>query len=73
MSGLTVIKTPSKGEQHEVKEKLQEAIDMEYDEVFIIGNKDGRLCTTFSGYKSIEQKLGLLELLKHNMIVSAGE
>ena len=71
MSELKVLKTPSKGEQNEVQERLQEALDREYDEVFIIGMKDGMLCTTHSGYKSIEQKLGLLEILKHNLIQGA--
>ena len=68
---MKVIKAPTKGEQNQVKERLQEALDREYDEIFIIGMKDGMLCTTHSGYKSIEQKLGLLELLKFNLIQGA--
>ena len=71
MSELKVLKPPTKGEQNEVQERLKDALDREYDEVFIIGMKDGMLCTTHSGYKSIEQKLGLLELLKHNLIQGA--
>ena len=71
MSELKVIKPPTKGEQNEVQERLKDAFDREYDEVFIIGMKDGMLCTTHSGYKSIEQKLGLLELLKFNLIQGA--
>ena len=71
MSELKVLKPPTKGEQNEVQERLKDALDCEYDEIFIIGMKDGMLCTTHSGYKSIEQKLGLLELLKFNLIQGA--
>lgn len=73
MSEITVLKPPSKGKQNEVRERLQEAIDTDFDEVFIVGLKDGNLRTTYSGYKDIEQKLGVLELLKHNMIKGAGD
>lgn len=69
MSNLKAL--PTKGEANEVQERLQEALAREYDEVFIIGVKNGLLCTTFSGYKNIEQKLGAIELLKHNMIQGA--
>ena len=41
------------------------------DWCFVKGDKDGLLCTTFSGYKDIERKLGAIELLKHNMIQGA--
>ena len=71
MSKLEVLKLPTKGEENEVQQRLQDALDREYDEVFIIGMNDGMLCTTHSGYKSIEQKLGLLELLKFNLIQGA--
>lgn len=70
MSKITAL--PSRGDKNEVKEKLQAAIAQEYDEVFIIGTKDGMLHTTYSGYKDIERKLGALELLKFNMIERAG-
>lgn len=66
MSTLTAL--PSKGHQNEVRERLLDAVKAEYDEVFIIGYKDGILHTTHSGYKDIERKLGAIELLKHNMI-----
>lgn len=71
MTEIKVLKLPTKAEQNETQQRLQAAIDMQYDEVFIIGMKDGMLHTTFSGYKGIEQKLGLLELLKHNLIQGA--
>jgi UDP-N-acetyl-D-mannosaminuronic acid transferase (WecB/TagA/CpsF family) len=70
MTKLTTL--PSRGDKNEVSKKLQEAIDAEYDEVFIIGSKDGYLRTTYSGYKDIERKLGAIELLKFNMIEGAG-
>lgn len=63
---------PSRGDQNEVRERLLDALKAEYDEVFIIGTKDGSLHTTHSGYKDIERKLGALELLKFNMIEGAG-
>lgn len=71
MRELALLNIPTKGEQHEVKKKLQEALDQEFESVFIIGYKDGLMCTSYSGYKSIEEKLGLLELLKHNLIEGA--
>lgn len=71
MSELKVIKPPTKGDQNEVRQRLQNAIDREYDEVFIIGSSDGQLHTTWSGYKSIEHKLGLLELLKFELLEGA--
>jgi hypothetical protein len=71
MSGLKVLKTPSKGDQNAVKQRLLNAIEREYDEVFIIGTKDGALHTTWSGYSAIEHKLGLLELLKYEIIDGA--
>ena len=70
MTKITAL--PGRGDQNEVRQRLQEALEQEYDEVFIIGTKDGRLHTTYSGYKDIERKLGALELLKFNLIEGAG-
>lgn len=68
---VTVLQAPSKGDQHEVRQPLEEAIAMELESVFIVGYKDGLLRTTYSGYKNIEEKLGAIELLKHNIINGA--
>lgn len=60
---------PSASEKNGVSKILTEAIETDFEEVFIIGVKDGNMQTRISGYKGLDQKLGLLELLKHNMIV----
>lgn len=69
MSTITAL--PTVGDKNNVKERLLSAIEKEYDEVFIIGSKNGALQTTWSGYRNIEEKLGLLELLKYEMIDGA--
>lgn len=71
MAKITAL--PGRGDQNEVRQRLQNALEQEYDEVFIIGTKDGLLHTTHSGYKDIERKLGALELLKHNLIDGGAE
>lgn len=62
---------PTAGEKNLVKERLQSAIEFEFDEVFIIGVKDGLLKLSYSGYKDIERKLGALELLKQDIIAES--
>lgn len=60
---------PSKGDKNGVNKLLTEALETDFEEVFLVGVKDGNMQTRISGYKGLDQKLGLLELLKHNMIV----
>jgi len=62
---------PTLGERHEVKRALDAAYEMELDSVMIVGVKDGRISTVWSGYDSLEQKIGCLELLKVNLITEA--
>jgi hypothetical protein len=62
---------PTASEKNLVNERLQAAIDYGFEEVFIIGVKDGRLKLSYSGYKDIERKLGALELLKQDMIAES--
>ena len=60
---------PSAGEKNGVSKILTEAVEAGFEEIFIIGVRDGNMQTLISGYKGLDQKLGLLELLKHNMII----
>lgn len=62
---------PTASEKNLVNERLQSAIDYGFDEVFIIGVKDGTLKLSYSGYKDIERKLGALEILKQDMIAES--
>jgi phosphoheptose isomerase len=67
----TVKALPTLGERHEVKQALEKALEKEFDSVMLIGIKDGKMTTVWSGYDSIEHKIGCLELLKVNLITSA--
>jgi hypothetical protein len=62
---------PTASEKNLVNDRLQAAIDYGFDEVFIIGVKDGTLKLSYSGYKDIERKLGALEILKQDMIAES--
>lgn len=50
-------------------EVLQKAMNESFDEVFFVGVKNGILSAGWSGYNNIEQKIGALEILKHDMLV----
>lgn len=62
---------PTLGERHEVKKALERALELDFDSVMIVGVKDGRMTTAWSGYDTIEHKIGCLELLKVNLITGA--
>lgn len=70
---IKVISLPTTAKNNQVNERLQDAMEYEFDEVFIIGIKEGRLKVSYSGYKDIERRLGALELLKHDMIAESQE
>lgn len=63
---MKLISTP--GERNGVPELLNDALNSQYDSVFLIGVKGGRIEVTHSGYQDIERKLGAIEMIKHDMI-----
>jgi phosphoheptose isomerase len=62
---------PTLGERHEVKRALETALEQNLDSIMIVGVKDGKLTTVWSGYDTLEHKIGCLELLKVNLINNA--
>lgn len=69
---MAIVKAlPTIGERHEVKRALEAALEQNLDSVMIVGVKDGNISTVYSGYDTLEHKLGCLELLKVNLINGA--
>lgn len=58
-------------ERNDTNIVLRNALSENYDEVFIIGVKDGRIVTTTSGYNDFERKIGALEMLKMQLLLEA--
>lgn len=61
---LKVTALPTPGEQNEVEMVLKEAMEMNYDEVIVIGIKDKEVRIGSSKTKSTMQRIGILETAK---------
>lgn len=58
-------------ERNDTNTVLEYAMTCAYDEVFVIGVVNGQLHTTNSGYMEFERKVGMLEMLKMQMLLGA--
>lgn len=58
----------AQAEKNDVNGVIDSAYQEGYEEIFIIGVKDRRIHFTNSGYAEIERKIGLLEMLKAQML-----
>lgn len=71
MSNIKIAELPVNGDKNAVRQKLQAAMDLGLDEVFIIGVKDNNIRTIWSGYSGIERRIGALEILKTDLLLGA--
>ena len=59
---------PTKRERHRVDEALKEAGEQDYDEVVILGFKDGKSYLLHSQIESTVRLIGAIEWLKFRMM-----
>lgn len=55
-------------QKNNVTEALQEVIDQQPDEVFIVWGKGHKMYTSTSGFTDIHHQLGLIEMLKFDIM-----
>ena len=65
---MAVIQMPTKGKQNNVEDYLKNIAEASYDELMVVGIKDGGASISWSQGTSLIHALGLLEVLKAELI-----
>ena len=68
MGELKVLITDKDERLKSAKETLQEAMDSNYEVIFVVGEKDGKMFISESYTSNVSRTLGLIELLKYNFV-----
>ena len=71
MSNIKEFSKPTKNQINRINELIDEIKSQELDELFLIGVKDNKLYISYSGFESIEQKIGAIEMLKFELLRNA--
>ena len=67
---MAVVAIPTKNEQNEVREFINAIDEEDFDEIMVIGIKDGGIYPMWSRGTSLVHALGLIEVLKSDLIDS---
>lgn len=59
-----VLKTEKDSVKQEAKELLEDALKKDFETVFIVGVKDGKIDQRYSATLNVLEKIGMLESLK---------
>lgn len=54
--------------KNETNKILQDAIEQNYESVFIVGLKNKKLITSNSGFNNLESRIGALEMIKYDLL-----
>lgn len=65
---MPVIKMPSKTEQNNIADYLKRIAGANYDEMMVIGIKDGDVYSSWSKGSTLVNSIGLLEVLKTDLL-----
>ena len=65
---MPVIQMPNKNEQNSIAHYLKHITDANYDEMMVIGIKDGDVYSSWSRGSTMINALGLLEILKADLL-----
>ena len=65
---LSILKTNQQSMIEEAKALLHKAVEKEFETVFIVGIKDKKMCINYSRSLNVVEKIGMLEILKHDWI-----
>ena len=65
---LKVLVTDKDKRLKDAKKILQEALNSDFEIVFVVGEKDGKMVISESYASNVSRTLGLLELLKYRFV-----